>query len=273
MSTFQSLRCLGAGPFAVAWALGLFACGSEQPGGAADGGGSTLTYHEPGAPGYASTSGTCRHDFSFNRTAKLEEKTSLGFSASDVIARFNENAHGTVVWADGATARIDFSLSTTSREVRYDASPTGQGLCVPSMFLDGVALTVKTSDGLLEQTFTGERAAAFALADGKQGIALIGFFRIFVGPDVIVSPLVDAAAAVHPEHDERAIWLDFDQSDTGVKGSCLDGAPISDDPLEDCNRYAGTIAYQSNPSDWDADIHHIHGELLFQRALGTWTWD
>lgn len=254
-------------------------CGHEEPGGEVpeppDAKVSPATgpvYQHPVAPGYVF--GSCTHWLSHQKTAGLEEQTPLGFSASDVIARFNQRAHGTLVWADGAETRIDFTLSTTETTFDYEDNPPGEGFCAPALRLDRATLKVVTSDGLIDETFSGEQVSVFAITNGTLGIALIGLQRLETSPESIVSPLVDAAAGVHPEHDERSIVLELGVSDSGWKGSCLDGDPISDDPGGDhCNRYDGTISYESHPKDLFEDHHHIDHSMLFERPLATWMWD
>lgn len=278
MPNRSSLRRLVAHCFTLALVTCSLACGEEEAD-AAPGPGVAeqsspapeATYEHPVAPGYEF--GTCWHVSGRGRTASLEEETFLGFSGSEVIAHFNQRAHGTLAWADGTQARIVLTLSSSAETTfEYDDYPPGEGHCAPSLQLKRATLTIAIHGGPHEQTVTGEDLDVFATTDGKLGIANIGL-SAELAPESLTSPLLDAAQAAHPEHDKRAIKLDFDLSESGWRASCPDGQTISDDPLEDCNRYDGTLVYESYPKElWD-DHHNVDSSMIFNRALATWTWE
>jgi hypothetical protein len=260
---------------ALAAACAFPACGNEL-GASPHNADSSLLYEPAPILGYADPDKSCFHQPDLTVSAPFQETTSLGFSASDVLALFNARAHGTMTWADGSSTQIDFHVEGSAPTVRYENYPTGMGLCVPNLTVKGLTLTVQSSDSLLSKSLSSldgmQELELYAHSDGHGGIGLIYLDRVRLAPDAIDSALVRAANADHPENDVRFLYMSLDVSDIGRKSTCRYGDPLSSDPSDECNRYDGVLRYESYPADLWADVHHVDHSRLIERTLASWTW-
>ncbi|MET0386560.1 MAG: hypothetical protein ABW321_11405 [Polyangiales bacterium] len=226
------------------------------------------TYEPPSTPGYPDTGASCRGSLN-DREAELSERSSLGFSGSEVLDLFNALAHGELTWADGGTTQVDFVATPTDGRVTYADPPKDAEFCTPGMQVPLDVLSIRTSDGIVDARVvpSDERPLLYLAAesDGRGGIGLIFPSGLWVDPADVDSPAVDEAAAAHPEHELRGLDFRFSLSASEHKSACLHGQVVSGDANERCNIFDGVVLYSSRFAD-------IELGPSVTKPLGTWFW-